>query len=533
MAQNLKDIDFNAAAGSEPDEVDIGSEASAGIALKDNSAGKSSAELSREAAAVSAKLDELIKSVVEKDDADHFDAAAFENITVELAQRNKGLQEALEFERRGSNDRDRESAGPVDLKDKDQVRADFIRGWEKAVGMCLEGEARSISLANRRFEIVDDGDVQNDRIALKSDRRGNLHLGEICQSYEDRAPTVYNGAVSATEMARFDSAIASTDAGAPLGIIYEEYAEEDRAFFGSLANPSVSDVWYRQERLDGAGRDLKDIDLPVRNKRLTAGQSTENEDMHEDDSTYDDVTFSANSIDLGRQIPNKYRQKTQIYNFMAQEMIPTMQAVERKCEELLLVGDGSRTTGGGSPVEGQPKGYWTALDALTGNDVSITRSTANTRAGFKGKVEDIEDTINKLDVGYRGYQSLSMVMHPDIWGYLSSLRSDQFREMAPFMDRVNESTRDFMLGIMGHFDGYVRILVHPNANTTLNAANNIAWSVGPTKAFRFVTTDIITVFSSETGVKKRGEYFAVYRYDDSDLSWTSVGAPVGILAKTA
>lgn len=543
--ETLETIDYEASLGQDEEELDIGDSFEGSDAppadppqeqpprLPANLKGTSqmsSMSLRRAAEAASAKIDHFFSSITERGDADHFDAVELENRAVELAQRNVELKKQLEYERRASNDSDRESSGPMHSTDADQFRADFKRALEKAVGMCLAGEARSFSLANRRPNVVKAGQPQGSRVSLLMDSGRGLHLGEIADTYRERLPDISQGVVSHDEMARFDSAMATTDAGAPLGIIYEDYAEEDRAFFGSLTNPEITDVWYRMDRLDGAGADLKDVDLPLRNKRLTAGQATENADMTEDDSLYDEVVFSANSVDLARNISNKYRQKTQIFNFMAQEMIPTLQAVERKCENLLLLGDGSRTTSG---REGQPKGYWTALDALTGNDVAITRSTANTRAGFKGKVEDIEDTINKIDVGYRGYGSLSLVMHPDIWGYLSSLRSDQLREMAPFMERVSTDTRNFMLGIMGHFDGYVRILLHPDANNVLNAANKIAWSLGPTKAYRYVTTDLIYVFDESVNRKKRGQYFAVYRYDDGDLGWTSIGAPVGILAQTS
>ena len=493
--------------------------------------GKVTIDLRRAAEAEQSRVAELIASVANKGEADAFDAKAWEDGFVELAEINEKLEAALETDRRASNDRRREGNGPVKDMDAKEMQKDFQRAWYKAVQMCFDGEATGVSLCNRRVNEVPEGDAQGNYVALEQGRNGILYLGEKVDAYEFEMPDMERGAISHAELSRFDAAdSASTDAGAPLGIIYGDVAEQNMEFLGAFCQPEITDVWYRQDRLDGAGKDLKDIDIPRVNKKLTAGQAQENDNMTEDHTTYDEVVFSANSVDLGRNIPKKYRQKTQLFDFMAQEMIPTHQAITRLREEFIITGDGSRTS---NTAEGKPRGYLTALDALTGNDISVVRSTANTQAGFKGKVEDLEAAINKLDVGYRGNPSCSFVMHADVWGWFSSLRSDELRQISPVLNRMDESTRNLMLGLLGNFDMTNKVILHPQYDNVLNAANKIVFSYGPTKAYTFVTTDFIWVFSGDINVKRRGDYFAGYTYDDGDIRWTSVGAPVGLLGKTA
>ena len=540
---DMQEIDFRGGSGGarEPDETveDVGFHAhephpaNPTVTAKAGAEGEGSkrtVELTRAAAAVSAKADALLASITEKDEADHFDATAYENMMVELSETNEDLKAAMEYDRRAGNDRERESHGPVANMDGKQMEADFRRAFYTGLRMCIEGEARGISLANRRPEEVQPGEEQGNYVSLRKGSNDILYLGEIAKTVPEMMPDLSLGAVSHDELSRFDAADSlSTDAGAPLGIIYGDVAEQNMEFLGAFCQPALTDVWYRLDRLDGAGKDLQDIDIPRINRKLTAGQATENADMTEDHSSYDEVVFSSNSIDLARNIPKKYMQKTQLFNFMQQEMIPTHQAITRLREQFIITGDGSRSV---PATEGKPKGYLTALDEDANADIGVARSTANTEAGFRGTVANLDTAVNTLDVGYRGNPSTALVMHPTIWGYFSGLRSDNLRELAPFNERIDRSTMNLMLGIMGTFDGYSKVVLHPQYDTVLNAAGKIMFSYGPLKAYTFVTTDFIWVFSSEANVKKRGNYFAGYTYDDGNLRWTNVGAPVGLLAKT-
>ena len=486
-------------------------------------------ELKRKMKAVTARIKDIKTAVV--DEGKDFNSDEFVANMAELIEAGAELDAAEDNDRRAANDRRRDSEGPVaDPLDAKQVQNDVERATFKAIRMCLDGQADGFTLTNRRIREVPEGETRSGKIALTNTPDRILEIGEVQTAYGYEMPYgEVKGAVSHKALARFDGTSASTDAGAPLGIIFGDQAEQDMRFFGSLESPQISDVWYRTQRADGAGQNLQDIDIPQVNNVLTAGQSTENADMTEDDTDYTEVKFGANSIDLAKNLSHRYAQKTQLYDFVEQEMKPVYQGLKRLTESLLVTGDGSDGT---SSREGQPKGYLTALDALTGNDISVTKSTANSQVGFKGTIQNLEDAMNTLDVGYRGSGSVSFIMNQAVWGYFSSLRSDELRQISPFLDRMSEETKNLMLGIMGNFDVTNRIVLHPNYPKDLTGVGTVVFSYGPTQAFTVVDTGYIWVFSKEINVKKRGDYLAGYRYIDSDLRWTSIGAPVGLLGKT-